>query len=482
MAGSSTPLSIVVVGGSGDLARRKVFPALFALYCQGLLPADFGVYGFSRSTFTDEEFRARITEHLTCRYSPGESCAGRMDEFLGRCRYVFGQYGSVDSYLDLYQAMSGQEGRREANRLFYLAIPPSLFGDVAEALGSAGLVGCSADEPWSRAVIEKPFGRDRQTSDELTRQMAEVFTESQTYRIDHYLGKEAVQNLLVLRFANLIFEPIWNNRYVESVTVSWKEDLGVEGRGGYFDSYGIIRDVVQNHLLQVLALIAMEPPARLDATCIRDAKVQVLRCIPPVQAANVSLGQYVAGRYKGKLRPAYTEDESVPDESTTPTFASVNLEVNNDRWAGIPFTIRAGKGLDERVTEITVRFRPIAGDMFCDSDRCPDANELVIRVQPDEAIYLSIANKVPGMGLKIEKRHLDLHYKAAFSETIPDAYESLLVDVLRGDKSLFIRDDELAAAWDIFTPVLHEIERLQLAPTKYAFGSHALDIAGSRMK
>ena len=324
-------------------------------------------------------------------------------------------------------------------------------------------------------VLEKPFGRDRQTSDELTHAMAEVFVEEQTYRIDHYLGKEVIQNLLVLRFANLVFEPIWHRDFIRSVHIEWKEDLSLEGRGGYFDQYGIIRDVMQNHLVQILALVAMEPPRRLDATCIAAEKVKTLRSIPPLTLENLVIGQFGKSEQGNAASPAYVDDPTVPNDSRTPTFAAARLRIQNERWDGVPFYVTAGKGLDARMTEIRIQFRDVPGNMFCNADGCPAANELVIRVQPDESIYLSLVNKVPGMDMQLETRKLDLQYKAAFTEQIPDAYESLILDVIRGDRSLFIRSDELQAAWDIFTPVLHEIEQQKIVPEPYPFGSHGPD-------
>jgi glucose-6-phosphate 1-dehydrogenase len=300
--------------------------------------------------------------------------------------------------------------------------------------------------------------------------MAEVFVEDQTYRIDHYLGKEVIQNLLVLRFANLVFEPIWNHRFIRCIEIVWKEDLSLEGRGGYFDQYGIIRDVMQNHLVQILALVCMEPPLRLDASCIAAEKVKVLRSIPPLELPDLVLGQYRESERNGTLYPAYVADKTVPHDSLTPTFAAARLRLNNPRWEGMPVFVTAGKGLDARMTEIRIRFREVPGNMFCRDGSCPIPNELVIRVQPDEAILLSLINKVPGMNLKLESHPLDLQYKSAFAEQIPDAYESLILDVMRGDRSLFIRSDELQAAWDIFTPVLHEIERQKVVPSPYPFG------------
>ncbi|MBN1558317.1 MAG: glucose-6-phosphate dehydrogenase [Lentisphaerae bacterium] len=470
------PLSIVVIGASGDLAHRKLYPALFGLYAQGYLPERFAVFGFARSAYTHEGFREHVAERLTCRYTPQESCGQRVSEFLQRCWYIRGEYGSSDAFLDLYQAMKEVEGAGEAaNRLYYLAIPPSLFLATAHALGGAGMVQCGLGEPWSRVVLEKPFGRDSASSARLTREMAKVFTEAQTYRIDHYLGKEVIQNMLVLRFANLVFEPVWNRNYIASVAIEWKEDMGIEKRG-YFDDYGIIRDVMQNHLLQILALAAMEPPGRLDSKHIRDEKVQVLRNIPPLTAADVVVGQYTGTERNGRRIRGYTEEDAVADDSLTPTFAAATLRIRNRRWDGVPFRIRAGKALDERVNEIRVRFKDVPGNLFTQAAppfaaSVTAANEMVIRVQPDEAITLRIVNKVPGVGMQLAARDLDLEYKAAFSEPIPDAYEDLLLDVFRGEKGLFIRSDELEAAWEIFTPVLHELETKRIKPAGYAFGS-----------
>ena len=454
------PLSIIVVGASGDLAHKKIFPALFALYCQGYLPEAFNVTGFARRPMETEEFRNSLAEHLTCRYAPGESCAEKTDGFLSRCTYVRGEYGSRDDFLTLFQSLRGSEGPGPANRIFYMAIPPFLFLDVARSLGDTGLVSCDSTGEWSRVVIEKPFGRDRNSSDELVASMSQVFTEDQTYRIDHYLGKELVQDLLVLRFANPIFDPLWNRSLVESVRILWQEEIGVEGRGGYFDQYGIIRDVMQNHLLQILALVTMERPASLAAKHVRDEKVKVLSTIAPVRIEDVALGQYAT----------YVEEPDVSANSPTPTFAATVLHSHSPRWQGVPFLLWAGKGLDTRFTEIRIRFRAAPENLFRRSRSALPPNELVIRVQPDEAIYFDIVNKAPGLDMKLVESSLNLRYESAFSAAIPDAYECLLLDVIRGDKGLFIRWDELAAAWDIFTPALDEIERHAIQPDPYPFG------------
>jgi len=471
MKGNADDLAIVVVGASGHLARTKILPALFALYCQKHLPERFRIIGFARSAWSDETFRGEIEKNLTCRYTPEESCEDRMQEFLERCSYTAGQYDSSEDFAGLSTRIAELHGGEPSRLLFYLAVPPDVFPVVARVIGEAGMARRNETDLSTRVVIEKPFGRDRESSDALTRQMAAVFDEEQLYRIDHYLGKEVIQNLLVLRFANLVFEPIWNRHFIRDVQVTWKENLSIEGRGGYFDDAGIIRDVMQNHLLQILSLVAMEPPPRMDARHIRNAKVNALISVPPPTASDVVIGQYTARRVDGLTVPGYCEDPSVPSDSKTPTYAAVSLRIENPRWDGVPFLVRAGKGLDGRMTEIRIRFRDIPGRMFRGEHGRPAPNELVIRVQPDEAIILNIMNKVPGLDMELEPRALDLRYESAFSELIPDAYEDLLLDVLNGEKSLFIRQDELAAAWDIFTPVLQKMETEGAEPEPYAFGS-----------
>jgi glucose-6-phosphate 1-dehydrogenase len=462
------PLGIVVVGASGDLAQRKIFPALFALFCQGHLPADFQVFGLARSAMDQESFRDRIAQNLTCRYVPGSSCAEFEAAFLKRCHYLSGQYSSIDSFLDLFQFMHGIEGEGPVNRLFYMAVPPTVFLEAANALGNSGLVACGSGREWSRIVVEKPFGHDRASSDVLVGEMHKVFTEKDTFRIDHYLGKEIVQNLMILRFANLVFEPIWNRQYIESVSIVWKETLGVGQRGGYFDGFGIVRDVMQNHLLQILALLAMERPARFEAQEVRDEKLRLLRCVAPLSLANVAIGQYGASA-SGK-QPAYVSEPTVPPDSLTATYAAVVLGIDNPRWRGVPFFLGAGKAMDRQLNEVRIRFRPVAQDIFRASVGQLEANELVIRVQPDEAIELKIMNKVPGLKMELQRTDLDLHYKSTFDALIPDAYECLLLDVMEGDRSLFIRADELAAAWDIFSPVLNDIDNQKVVPMRYPFG------------
>lgn len=476
---SDKPLSLVILGASGDLAQKKIIPALFALYSQQYLPKDVNVFGFSRTHLTDDEFRKKVVEHLTCRYVPGHSCADWMDAFLSRCHYVSGQYDSADSFLDLFQVMKKYEGGGIANRLYYLAIPPSIFIDVVQSLGGAGLVSCGPALGWSRIVIEKPFGRDRESSDLMAKELSQVSGERDIYRIDHYLGKEIIQNLMVLRFANTIFQPLWSREHIESVRITWKENFGIGARAGYFDQFGIIRDVMQNHLIQIVSLIAMEEPSSLGSQFVRDEKVRALKCIPPLTLDDLVVGQY-KGFVRGAARqPSYAEEPGVPPGSIAPTFAAAVLKINNDRWKDVPFFIEAGKALDTRVSEIRIRFRPAARNLFSEIRPALPSNELVIRVQPDEAIYFRIVNKQPGLKLELVDTDLDLKYVSTFKEPIPEAYEALILDALRGDKSVFIRNDEVAAAWDIFTPALHELERRSVKPELYDFGGKGPAAAGA---
>ncbi len=464
------PCTIVIVGASGDLSRRKLVPALFSLFCNGFLPKQCRIFGFARTPMTDAQFRELMTANLTCRYVPEASrCGTLMDEFLANCFYHIGAYDDAAAVQALHQRLD-QAHHETGNCLFYMAIPPSIFVATARSIGASGLVHPVGGDRWTRIVLEKPFGRDSASSAELLRAISAIFHEDQTFRIDHYLGKEVIQNLMALRFANMIFEPIWNRNYIESVSVAWSETIGCAGRAGYFDQFGIIRDVVQNHLIQIVALAAMEPPIRFDAEAIRDEKVKLLRCIPAVRLEDLLIGQYTAGTVGGERQPGYRDDPEVPPDSRTPTFARATLRIHNPRWYGVPFHLTAGKALNTSMTEIRIRFRDVPYSIF---SRVPGmcANDLVIRVQPNEAIELHVVNKKPGLGFALETAALDLLYHTAFDDLIPDAYERLLLDVLRGDRSLFLRADELAASWDIVTPVLHELESRRLVPVPYSYGS-----------
>lgn len=416
---------------------------------------------------TDHQFRDIILGTLSCRVIDGEKCAQKMDEFLPRCFYHRGDYSEPSTFatLDEKLASTFENSFQSANRLFYLAIPPKVFKNSCVSIDSKS----RAKKGWTRVVVEKPFGHDLLSYRKLREDLSSVLTEAETFRIDHFLAKEIVQNMMTLRFANSIFEPLWNRQNIQSVQITFKEHFGVEGRAGYFDNVGIIRDIMQNHLLQILALIAMESPVSLAAEDIRDEKVKVLRSVVPLSAADFATGQYCAREASKK---SYLEDEGVSHHSKTPTFAACVIHVNNRRWDGVPFLIRAGKALDERKTEIRIQFKHVPGALFPVVEGA-EHNELVIRVQPDEAIYFRIVSKVPGLTSRMEEARLNLFYRHAWEESkdIPDAYERLILDVIQGEKSLFIRDDELDVAWRVFTPALDELEAAGAPqPELYEYG------------
>ncbi|CAH2079520.1 unnamed protein product [Thlaspi arvense] len=467
--GEST-LSITVVGASGDLAKKKIFPALFALYYEGCLPQDFSVFGYARTKLTHDELREMISGTLTCRIDQRENCVDKMDQFLKRCFYHSGQYNSEEDFAELNTKLKEKEAGKLSNRLYYLSIPPNIFVDVVRCAS----LRASSVSGWTRIIVEKPFGRDSESSGELTRCLKQYLTEEQIFRIDHYLGKELVENLSVLRFSNLVFEPLWSRNYIRNVQLIFSEDFGTEGRGGYFDQYGIIRDIMQNHLLQILALFAMETPVSLDAEDIRSEKVKVLRSMKPLLLENVIVGQYKEHSKGGKAYPGYTDDPTVPNHSLTPTFAAAAMFINNARWDGVPFLMKAGKALHTRGAEIRVQFRHVPGNLYKKNfatDLDKTTNELVIRVQPDEGIYLRINNKVPGLGMRLDRSDLNLLYRSRYPREIPDAYERLLLDAIEGERRLFIRSDELDAAWDLFTPALKELEQKKIIPELYPYGS-----------
>ncbi|CAF2227954.1 hypothetical protein HID58_029110 [Brassica napus] len=466
----SSTLSITVVGASGDLAKKKIFPALFALFYEGCLPQDFSVFGYARTKLTHEELRVMISRTLTCRIDQRENCVDKMDQFLKRCFYHSGQYNSEDDFAELNTKLNEKEEGKLSNRLYYLSIPPNIFVDVVRCAS----LRASSVNGWTRVIVEKPFGRDSESSGELTRCLKQYLTEEQIFRIDHYLGKELVENLSVLRFSNLVFEPLWSRNYIRNVQLIFSEDFGTEGRGGYFDQYGIIRDIMQNHLLQILALFAMETPVSLDAEDIRSEKVKVLRSMKPLLLQDMIVGQYKGHSKGGKAYPGYTDDPTVPTNSLTPTFAAAAMFINNARWDGVPFLMKAGKALHTRGAEIRVQFRHVPGNLYkknfaTDLDKA--TNELVIRVQPDEGIYLRINNKVPGLGMRLDRSDLNLLYRSRYPREIPDAYERLLLDAIEGERRLFIRSDELDAAWDLFTPALKELEHKKIVPELYPYGS-----------
>ena len=459
----SRPLTVVVLGASGDLARKKTFPALFTLYCEGLLPSNAQIVGYARSKFPGgmDEFHSKISASFSKR--PTWQC--HKSQFLKRVTYVAGSYDKVEDFVALDAHIATLEaqmkpGHEGGCRLFYLALPPTAFVDACTGIKTAAM---AKEGGWTRVIVEKPFGRDTATSLTLSEQLARLFTEQQIFRIDHYLGKEMVQNIVTLRFANKVFSNIWDTNSIAYVQITFKEKIGTEGRGGYFDEFGIIRDVVQNHLTQILALIAMEKPRSLGAEDIRNEKVNVLRFIDPVRVEDCVLGQYTGN---GTM-PGYLEDPTVPSGSNCPTYACMKLTINNDRWRNVPFIIKAGKALEDKQVSIRIQFheeiRPFLGRTW--------RNELVIRAQPEEAMYMKITTKVPGIGQDVHQTELDLTYGKRYGVVLPEAYESLINEAILGNSTNFVRSDELQAAWEIFTPLLHAIDQGALKPKPYAAGS-----------
>jgi len=454
------PGIFVLFGATGDLAHRKVVPALYQLWRTNLLPHEFVVLAVARRPYDDTTFRAdlRASVEQFSRVLPIEPAV--WEEFASRISYLRGDFDDPDLYdrlaarLDELDKTHGTLG----NRCFYLATQPSAFAQIVAGLGRVGLDHEHHAGGWRRIVIEKPFGRDLTSAIRLNREIGKVFRESQVYRIDHYLGKETVRNILVFRFGNGIFEPIWNRRYVDHVQITVAESIGVEARGAFYEEAGASRDVFQNHLMQLVALVAMEPPARFDADALRDEKVKVLRAIqrmtPEQVATDVVRGQYGPGWVEGQQAIGYRAEAEVYPESETETYIAARLAVDDWRWAGVPFYLRAGKRLPKRATEIAIRFKQVPHALFEASGTDPEANLLALRIQPDEGILLRFAAKVPGLGVDVRSVNMDFTYGSAFSVDSPDAYETLILDVLLGDASLFTRVDEVEKAWAIVTPML----------------------------
>ncbi|KAH9262050.1 glucose-6-phosphate dehydrogenase [Batrachochytrium salamandrivorans] len=452
---------VVVLGASGDLAFKKTYPALFGLFRNNFLPRNIQIVGYARSALDLNEFKRRVSSRIKFH---SEKEKDLLPAFLEKCTYVSGKYDESDSYEKLRAFVENVEGvvHGDRHRIFYMALPPSVFGVAAKGLKEH----LYTTKGTNRLIVEKPFGKDTQSSNDLSVFLAKYWKEDEIYRIDHYLGKEMVKNLMVLRFANVFFESVWDRSHINNVQITFKEPIGTEGRGGYFDEFGIIRDIMQNHLLQILTIVAMEKPASLSAEDVRDEKVKVLRAIQPLTVDDMILGQYT--KSADGREPGYLDDPTVPQGSVTPTFAAGAFYIKNERWEGVPFILKCGKALDEQKTEIRIQFKDVANNLYSDIAR----NELVIRVQPREAVYMKFMNKQPGLGNAATVSELDMTYNKRYSEIkIPDAYESLILDALKGDKSNFVRDDELDAAWKIFTPVLHAIEEGKMKPEPYTFGT-----------
>ena len=476
-------LALVVFGASGDLTARKLLPALAALSDHGVLPSGFSVVGVARTEWTDDEFR-QVAVQAGGDHSPAWQKA--VDNF----RYVSGDYGHPSTFAKLGDVL-GELDRTvgtAGNRVYYLATVPDLFAVVAKGLADHGCNSPGQGGHFSRLVVEKPYGRDLRSAKELDKQLHSAFEESQIYRIDHYMGKETVQNVLALRFANSIFEPVWNRRYVDNVQITVAEDLGVEHRGGFYEHAGALRDIVQNHVMQVLALTLMEPPVVADAQGIRDEKVKLLRAvmIPEVSAVSsiAVRGQYTAGNIGGQAVVGYRQEDAVDPRSTTETYVAMKLAVENWRWAGVPVYVRTGKRLPKRATDVTLEFHRVPHLAFgARQARELRPNSIVMRIQPDEGVCLSFGAKVPGEEFRLRSVGMDFSYSQAFGGVTADAYQRLLHDVMIGDPTLFIRTDEVERAWMIVDPLLESWAEEETPLSFYQAGSwgpHEADLLLAR--
>ena len=474
MTGGETT-TLVILGASGDLTHRKLIPSLCNLYCKGRLPQDFRVVGVSRSPLSDQQFMESLLAgvHDTVGMHPSPD---QWQDFSSRIYYVAGDVTTAQGIKALTDKLSELDGASPGknHRLYYLALAPSLYEPAVGALGESGLAADAREwgeaGGWRRVVIEKPFGVDLTSAKKLNRAVHSVFNETQVYRIDHYLGKETVQNLLVFRFANAIFEPLWNRNYIDHVQLTVAETVSVSERGDYYDQAGLLRDMFQNHLLQLLTLVAMEPPSSFNADALRDEKVKVLKALRRVTPREV--GQYaVAGQYQG-----YCDEPGVAADSLTPTYAALRLNIDNWRWQDVPFYLRSGKALAEKTTEIVIQFRRPPHMMFpMEPDQDIPANTLAICVQPDEGFHLRFQAKTPDVSFQLEPVDLEFHYESAFGgQAIPDAYERLLLDALNGDASLFARSDEIEQAWTIMDPFIQGLSSTDgngVPPAEYPQGS-----------
>lgn len=449
------PATMVIFGVTGDLSRRKLLPAIFGLWQDGLLGSTFNIVGVGRQEMTDEQFKDYAIKALQDSKETDAIQPGSLEKFRELLYYEFGEFGEDDVYdlvgKELDRAQEAHGGRK--NALFYLSTPPSLFEPISNGLGRLGLA--DQTEGWRRIVIEKPFGRDLESARELNAAIHDTWDESQVYRIDHYLGKETVQNLMAIRFGNAIFEPLWNRGYVDHVQITAAEDLGLEGRAGYYEEAGIVRDMLQNHLMQLFALTAMEAPAAFDAEAIRDEKTKVLRAVRPIPASRVAevavRGQYGPGSMDGERVPGYREEPGVKPESRTSTYVALKLEIDNWRWQGVPFFLRTGKRLPKKVTEIAVVFKRAPLGIFPGG---LERNVLAFRIQPDEGVSLKFSSKSPGQEMVLREVVMDFRYDA-FGAQLESPYSRLLLDALIGDATLFPREDEVDHAWQIVGGMLN---------------------------
>lgn len=455
---------LIIFGASGDLTRRKLIPALYELYRQKLLPPHFAILGIGRTSLTSQVFRKNMEAALREKEKPVRERGRDIAKFTGILHYLSIETSDPAAYTLLAKEIIQLDGKYKTNGncLFYLATPPDLYEVIARNLSLKGLN--RHESSWRRIIVEKPFGNNLASAKKLNVQLMNCFSEEQVYRIDHYLGKETVQNVMVTRFSNGIFEPLWNRNYVHHVEITSAESLGVEGRGGYYDRSGALRDMVQNHLLQLVSLVAMEPPTQIHSQAIRNETLKVLQSIRPIGQKDIEKqvirGQYSGSTIRGTKYLSYREEPGVGPDSRTETFVALKMYIDNWRWGGVPFLIRTGKRLPTRVTELVVHFRPTPHKLFCfDEGRFNTDNQLVIRIQPDEGILFKFGMKVPGAGFNVQDVNMDFHYSDLSEKPIPEAYQRLLLDCMQGDSTLFTRGDSVEQAWSIVEPVLKAWEK-----------------------
>src|ERR1700739_4674963 len=459
--GVAEPCTVVLFGASGDLAKRKVIPAMYDLATHNALGPRYAIVGFARTNMTEESFRASLFEAAKTISEVGPIDPQQWEAFAPNLYYCPGDYANPESYAQLCKRLTDLEAAKNlgGNRLFYLSTPPEVYPDIVEQLGRAGLSRPTCADSWVRIIIEKPFGRDLASAHELNKIVLNVFAEHQVYRIDHYLGKDTVQNLLVLRFSNGIFEPLWNRNYVDHVQITAAETLGVERRGGFYETTGALRDMIQSHVLQLTSLVAVEPPASFDATAVRNEKLKVLQSIRPFDlemvAQSVVRGQYAQGTVAAKPVPGYREEQNVSPQSRTETFVAAKLLIDNWRWANVPFYLRTGKRLAKRTTEIVIQFKRAPHIVFRKTSvESLESNRLVLNLQPDEGIARRFGAKIPGPTVQIGAVDMNFNYTDYFNATPQTGYERLLYDCMLGDATLFQRSDMVETAWHVVAPIL----------------------------
>ncbi len=477
MANSLDPHILVIFGASGDLAQRKLVPAVFDLYRGGYLPDSFALLGASRTDYTDEEFRQKVVfenEFFDAKQKESSELAEFSKLLFYQDLQVYDGKEDIDKLKQRLEKL-GKQFHTGHNYIFYLSTPPKLYSTIPKALAASGLN--KSEDGWSRLVVEKPFGYDEASAKQLNEEIQSVFRENEIYRIDHYLGKETVQNLLVTRFANGFFEPLWNRNYVQSVQITAAETVGVGSRGGYYDGSGAMRDMIQNHLLQVLAHVAMEPPIRADALSIRGEKMKLFQSLRPITGEQVKeqvvRAQYTAGDTREGQVVAYRDAEGVPDESVTETYVAMKFFIDNWRWAGVPFYIRTGKCLPLKVTEVVITFKNPPQALFASQDqyamKCD--NQLIMRIQPDEGMAMEFGMKVPGEGFRVKNVDMDFFYRDLTSKDVPESYSRLLLDCMKGDPTLYARGDSVEVAWAFVDPIIQAWEANEAPLVNYTAGT-----------